>query len=384
MKLQVGDKVKFMDQKGGGVVSRILNSTTVNVLTDDDFEIPFAVHDLLKIEKPKSYSEKIFFEGLSPSFPGSESKFGAGSGKEAENLSSPPMEEKMEASLENTNLEEDTDKRISALHHGYVSKTSQAEGLYLGFLPHDQQWMMKGGIDLYIIYNLASKGVESFYGVDYASVPPYSKILVESLERDEIGLWSEGVFQCLFYQEESSCWLMPVSCAYELKTKRFLQTENYIYPVFLREKILLLPLVNINEHKAQNAIVHSTPFEDRNSSASSQKQMLRPIQNESFLAPFFIDKNTVEIDLHIESLVENISDMQAYEILQLQIKHFERCLNEAIEKKVSKIIFIHGVGNGSLKQEMKKILKPYTGLHYLDASSAKYGHGAMEIYFSGK
>ena len=61
---------------------------------------------------------------------------------------------------------------------------------------------------------------------------------------------------------------------------------------------------------------------------------------------------------------------------------FRKCLNDAIINHVQKVIFIHGVGSGVLKNEIIKELKKYKGLHYFDASMAKYGVGATEVYFS--
>jgi dsDNA-specific endonuclease/ATPase MutS2 len=57
-----------------------------------------------------------------------------------------------------------------------------------------------------------------------------------------------------------------------------------------------------------------------------------------------------------------------------------KCLNEAIIQGLSKIIFIHGVEQGILKSELIKELNKYQNIHYFDASMAKYGVGATEVY----
>ena len=68
--------------------------------------------------------------------------------------------------------------------------------------------------------------------------------------------------------------------------------------------------------------------------------------------------------------------------LTKQLQVFETCLNQAISRQLSKIIFIHGVGNGILKHEIEKRLKDYPGLHYMNASTLKYGRGAIEVYLN--
>lgn len=49
MKFNIGDKVSFLNEKGGGVIVKIFNKTTVLVQIEDGFEIPFNINDLLLI-----------------------------------------------------------------------------------------------------------------------------------------------------------------------------------------------------------------------------------------------------------------------------------------------------------------------------------------------
>jgi hypothetical protein len=91
------------------------------------------------------------------------------------------------------------------------------------------------------------------------------------------------------------------------------------------------------------------------------------------------DKHTAEVDLHIESIVDDHSKMDNFQILETQKRLFIKCLDSAIAEKLQKIIFIHGVGNGALKREITTILKQYPNLHYFDASMQKYGCGATEV-----
>jgi dsDNA-specific endonuclease/ATPase MutS2 len=48
--------------------------------------------------------------------------------------------------------------------------------------------------------------------------------------------------------------------------------------------------------------------------------------------------------------------------------------------KSKKIVFIHGVGNGKLKHELRRILDAeYKNLRYQDASFKEYGFGATMV-----
>lgn len=89
--------------------------------------------------------------------------------------------------------------------------------------------------------------------------------------------------------------------------------------------------------------------------------------------------NYLEVDLHIEKLLDNYSHLSNGEILEIQLSHFRKNLEKAIEKGEHKIVFIHGVGNGVLKKEIRKILETYEGISYQDASYHNYGFGATEV-----
>ena len=89
--------------------------------------------------------------------------------------------------------------------------------------------------------------------------------------------------------------------------------------------------------------------------------------------------NAMEIDLHIEELVDNFSRMSNFEIVQVQLAHFNKALDNAINGHYRKLVVIHGVGNGRLKQEVRNILSSYSNVRFHDASYAKYGFGATEI-----
>ena len=92
-------------------------------------------------------------------------------------------------------------------------------------------------------------------------------------------------------------------------------------------------------------------------------------------------KNEVvmEVDLHINQLVNSTRNMDNYDMLNLQLDTAKRKIEYAISKRIQKIVFIHGVGEGVLKSELLRLLNKYPVKHY-DASYKKYGLGATEVY----
>lgn len=90
-----------------------------------------------------------------------------------------------------------------------------------------------------------------------------------------------------------------------------------------------------------------------------------------------------EIDLHIEELVASVEGMSNADMLHVQLSHFRKTLDAALLRKQSTIVFIHGVGNGVLRQEIRKELKEL-GLKHSDASHALYGGGATEVHLDSR
>ena len=56
-------------------------------------------------------------------------------------------------------------------------------------------------------------------------------------------------------------------------------------------------------------------------------------------------------------------------------------MDAAIAHRISKIIFIHGVGKGTLKQELIHALKKYERVRHYEAPFKKYGFGALTVEF---
>lgn len=82
-----------------------------------------------------------------------------------------------------------------------------------------------------------------------------------------------------------------------------------------------------------------------------------------------------EIDLHIEQLVENHRGWTNHEILTFQIRTFRTFLEKSANQKAKRIVVIHGVGNGVLKQEIRSFLDGSKRYKYCDADFSHYGFG---------
>lgn len=89
---------------------------------------------------------------------------------------------------------------------------------------------------------------------------------------------------------------------------------------------------------------------------------------------------TMEVDLHINQLVKSPRGMSNHDMLTTQLDTARQKLDWAISRRIQKIVFIHGVGEGVLKMELEYLFGRYNNVKYYDANYQKYGLGATEVY----
>jgi hypothetical protein len=88
------------------------------------------------------------------------------------------------------------------------------------------------------------------------------------------------------------------------------------------------------------------------------------------------------VDLHIEKLTDDWKNLSNAEILDLQMKEFEKWYEIALAHRQTNLIIIHGVGIGRLRDEIHDILRLKREVKsFVNQYHPSFGYGATEIYF---
>ena len=88
----------------------------------------------------------------------------------------------------------------------------------------------------------------------------------------------------------------------------------------------------------------------------------------------------VVVDLHADALLETTAGMGSTDILNYQLNVFREKLKEYRRKKGQKIVFIHGKGEGILRNAIINELRyKYKQNNVQDASFQEYGYGATQV-----
>jgi hypothetical protein len=344
MKFKIGDKVKFLNEKGGGIVSKILSSNMVNVAIDDGFDLPVMASDLILIESHTA-GERFF-------------------------------EEHYDIQVNHQAVQ---DNAKSPARKPFAIP----EAIYIAMVPDDQKVLIIGDVEVFlvnntaydIIYSIFLKDKDKYLGIDFGNIEPYSTGSLQSTDREQLEYFGHGTLQLLFFKETVHDIILPVQKEFRVKMTKLLKEDNYAEnPVFKNKayihKVADLPEFAVEKNSESVPEVQKIP----------ESQLVR----ESVIKKHRIDDEFAEVDLHIEALCENPNRLANHEKLQIQLDYFTRCIESAILENYKKVVFIHGVGAGILKLELANILQQYDYLEFFDASIARYGIGATEVLIHQK
>lgn len=351
MKFKVGDKVKFLNETGGGVVSRIVSGSLVYVTTEDGFELPTATRDLIRMA-PETKAEKMFSEDFKVDL-------NANRSVQEEGVVAPPSPAagKVKAGAEETT------------------------GFYLAFVPSDQQWYITGEIEVRIVnhsrydilYNfLLEDEDKDYFGFDYGSIEAGASVVIDNIEREALPDWIDGMVQIIIHSEEEA--FLPLQSNFHIKAGRFSSEGSYQDSGLVSEKAIIYRLA---EQKSCRKVA---------SKQEAAKIVEEPVvvkakehEKETLIGKHAVGPHAAVVDLHIGEIVDNIAGLSSHDMFLLQINYFVKTLESAMEHNFRKVTYIHGIGNGVLKNAIIEKLKEYEGLQNKSASLADFGHGAVDV-----
>jgi len=356
MKFKVGDKVKFLNENGGGKVVSIVDSKLVKVETDDGFEMPVLTTELIKDFRAEQSTE-----------PQATQVFSVQPGQAGQKE------------------EEDEADRISLINPW--GNIKEEKGIYIAFVPHEQQWVLTGELDVLLInhtdfdilYNLYFKQSDLLQGIDYGSVTAKSKCLIDTIARDDIEDWCYGIVQVMFHQENPAHVYLPVHSLINLKPGRFFKEGSYQSNTLLQDKVLILSVAPESTFEKASGSEQEQKF-----GISTQTKLAEPPKEKPLIDKHKTALFEAVVDLHIGELVDNIAGLSNHDMFNIQMEYFNKTLESAINNDYRKITFIHGVGNGVLKNAIIAALEDYEGLENKMASIIKFGVGGVDVLIKSK
>jgi hypothetical protein len=338
IKINIGDKVKFLNDIGGGLVTKIVEDGTAFVLNDTGFEIPVPINELLPdITKIEYHTE---------------------------------LNQKKETKKANVFEDEPF----------YTNKPDV--NFFIAFVPKEPKNIGNSDLDVYLIndsnyfiyYNYAVKKNEYYYSLN-GKIEPNVKEKITEIELNTLQENINVVIQLLFYDKKKFNIKEPVSSHIKINSTKFFKAGSFTENDFFDESV---HLVSVTEQNMMEEALNKLKNEDVEQ-IKEQKQLSSKI-NRPRLFKKNEDKNIKEVDLHIHELVDDEAGMTDKDKLEHQIEVFHKEMNIAIKENYRRIVFIHGVGSGSLKIKIRsELTHKYKHYQFQDASFQEYGYGATMV-----
>lgn len=346
-----------MEFSGGGTIVGFKSSTVVIVEDEDGFEVPTSIHDVVVI----------------PSAP-----LGDSHTSEEKKMTAEPVRT---AAVKYD--EEPGDIRF--LSEGLF--TGDDLTVSLAYVPADIDCFEDTAFRTYLInrsgYSMHYLCIGS--GDDGRSrlrgqgtIPPKAMVFIEEIAKEKLYDIARTTVMIQPYKADGSFALKP-QVTYEVRTtpSKFCKRNSF------RENALFVTPALIYDIVEKDKVAE--PFDagkylDEKYSGNDRKDNSPSISHVSGGGKGKQGNAPVVYDLHINELLDTTAGMSAKDILDYQIKYFNDRMLENIRKKGQHLIFIHGKGDGVLRQAVVKELRyKYKTCRFHDASFQEYGFGATEV-----
>ena len=355
MKFRKGDKVKFLNDIGQGEIVRFQDKNIAIVLNEDGFEIPVLMSELLKIEGDYVFDDKT-----------------------------KNVEPKIESPFRTTNIPEEMEDDLEEDGLNIDNKAN----IFFALVPENQKDMIGSDLKAFLIndsnfrmlYTVSKTENEFQCLFAYGNLEDNTKVELGKIKRDELNDFEELNFQLIFFRKGNYYLLNPINKNWNVKPTRFFKQNTFGQNDFFHENAFIYELtgkeINLADHISD---------EDIAKAKKEKEQPLRPSAEQAGPVQFKGSKKAKaeeieEVDLHIQELVDDHTNLSNAEILDIQMSRFTTSLDGGIISGTRKMVFIHGVGNGRLKHEILKTLdRKYPKVRYQDASFKEYGYGATMV-----
>jgi len=344
--MKIGDKVRFLNATGGGVVKGFKTKDIVLIEDEDGFEVPILSKECVVIAPNNEHQVR---QSVQPSF-------------DTKSFTADVVEEVAE-------VEETKEGELITVSLAYlpVDKKTISTTSYECYLINDSNYFLN--------YSYLSREDSGWNCRNTGIIEPNTKIFIEEFEKEDLNTLEKVCVQFFAYKQNKN-FSLKNACSVELRidTVKFYKLHSFKENDYFDEDALVYTLV---KRDLSEKMLIVTPEEleiaMKEKSQPSSRPRISPVRKQK-------TNNLLEIDLHITELLDNTNGLDSADILDYQMTKFREVLAENKDNKGQKIVFIHGKGNGVLKKTILDELKnKYKSYYVQDASFREYGFGATLV-----
>jgi Smr domain len=322
--MHIGDKVRLIRGKEEGVITRLLQNNVVEVEIEDGFKLPIMRSELVVI----SPAEAQFFKAQKPI---------------------------------------DNHDALPVARTGAAVRAEK--GIFMAFVPlNDRELSLHfiNNTDWDLPYSLNVTFERHCRGLSGGFLKAKSSIKVSEFAIKDFDTWGTFTLHCLYYTVGYAPEREPLTKRTKFRPDTFFKSKK---PAPLLGRDAYLFQMDEEEMKPIQPQELKAKMFEKNEPVLATKAGDTPNINRSSV-----------VDLHIEKLTPHFLALSSSTMLELQLKAFEQEFDKALVLGLEEITFIHGAGNGVLRNEVHRKLSGHPHVQFFeDAQKEKFGYGATKV-----
>lgn len=355
---KTGDMVRFLNSVGGGRVVRIVD-TIAFVEDEDGFEIPMQLRECVVVDPATSmgFTERPTIlpkEKPAPAAPA-------------------PVQT----------------PRLKEIVNAIETPDGDVMNVVLGFEPTDMKALSQSGFEAYLINDsnywlyvvvMSRANEDRVWTTRFAGqIEPNTEAHVWTVAREHLPAMDRVAVQYVAYKDGRTFEAkMPAFVEMRLDTTKFSKLHCFHANRYFEGPVIALDVVRDDKPCVRR------PLPEANDIAEAMTQGARQKMRSEAPKPRRQDRlrpdSPLVVDLHASELFDDMRGLSNADILNRQIDRFTEVMEANLHAAGRKIVFIHGKGEGVLRQAlMKELNHRFKGHDVQDASFQEYGYGATQV-----
>lgn len=396
--MKIGDRVKFLSETGGGRIAGFQGKNIALVEDEDGFQIPTPLSDLVLSSSSDEYHTTKPTASAKQQNSAEEADFDFHKSVKAKINAFENEDEVMEES-------DPSDKEVTFVRPVEERKGGNVLSAYLAFVPEDSRTLSTTNFLCYIVndsnyylrYSYLTVNGQQYALRSEGEIEPNTKLFIEEFGYEQLNMFDKVGIQMFAYKRDKEfVKKLVVDVQLKIDKVKFYKLHSFRENDFFEQPALLYTIVENDAQKselcvdadtlAEGMLAHNadkgTASNTGVSGRSADDSYVRRYADGKKGNPFVSrEKGDVQVvDLHADAILETTAGMSHVDILNYQLDVFRKTLEENKGCKGKKIVFIHGKGEGVLRNAVVNELRyRYKKYKYQDASFQEYGYGATQV-----
>lgn len=354
-----GDTVRFLNSVGGGRVVRIVDSIAY-VEDEDGFEIPARLHECVVVNPATSMG----FTERPQILP-----------KEKPAPSPAPA----------------AVPKIKDVLNSIETPGGNTLNIVLGFEPDDIKALSQSGFEAYLINDsnywvyaviMTRARDEREWTLRFAGlVEPNMEEHVMTVTREMLPAIDRVAVQYVAYKEgRTFAAKAPALVELKLDTTKFSKLHCFRSNTYFDGPVIALDIVRGDAAAVADRIPDPATIAESMKRPEARKDSGIEARNREKTERAPRPEGPIVVDLHASELFDDMRGLSNADILNRQIDRFTEVMQANLRNAGQRIVFIHGKGEGVLRQAlMKELNHRFKGHDVQDASFQEYGYGATQV-----